>query len=108
MGKKSGKRETNIRSAEAGRNIEDTQWGGKVTADPLTLNGGLGTAPGKGISDAFDRVNKHRGSVYVLAHLINDNLHGKGEAWNLTPAHTNTNKEMERGLRRQLRKRSLR
>jgi hypothetical protein len=73
---------------------------GRVTAEPLTKKAGntKGSSPKANIPGwaHAQRLNKQK-DEWVRLHLLNENLHGPGEAWNLTPGTKTTNSAMTRG-----------
>jgi hypothetical protein len=85
-------------------NVSGSAKSGKVEANPLTYLAGNTKGsqpsqdpPGWDKAVALDTTTKgKRASIWVRGHLLNDNLHGPGLAWNLVPITKTMNSRMEK------------
>lgn len=70
----------------------DGNRAGWVRADPISSRGGGGSQPSAMIPGwAHVRMIDPEARYWVKMHLLNENLHGPGVAWNLTPGDKATN-----------------
>lgn len=74
--------------------------GKKVVADPLSLNSkSVGHKPNDGrLMESIRNLAGPDSKSYKQMHLLNDNVFGPGELWNLTPGPAKSNSDMEHGV----------
>jgi hypothetical protein len=97
---------TDLSGSTAFLNNAHPTEGKKVTADPLSVNtqnrAAAGTGPQKNsrLMNAIRHVAAPLGenASYKMMHLLNHNVFGPGELWNLTPGPSKSNTDMERDI----------
>ena len=72
-------------------------WGRKMSVAPLTVVGPKGSSPSE-VSDNWNTLALRKGesgkaTYYIRGHLLNDNTHGPGKMFNMTPLTRKANHE---------------
>jgi len=78
--------------------FEGKQRPKSVTASPLTWIAGntIGSKPGGANPPGWEYAkNKVRENIYIRGHMLNDNIHGPNDNWNLVPITRTMNSTME-------------
>lgn len=97
---------TNLSKSTNHQNNSKPTEGTKVVADPLSLNSkSVGHKPNDGrLMAAIRNLAAADSKSYKQMHLLNDNVFGPGELWNLTPGPAKSNSDMEHGVETNLKR----
>lgn|GEM_PF-907908 len=88
---------TSVRTNVINGGVDSLGRATKVSAYPLTWIAGntVGSAPSQDPVGWEHATSGERDGIYIRGHLLNDNIHGPGLRWNLTPITRTMNGTME-------------